>query len=327
MQKRIEYIDFLKFIGLTGIIIAHVGSPNWLMMLRSFDVPLMVIISSLLASYSIQKYNNDTKSILKYCISRFKRLVLPTWFFLTFYFILKIIITKQNMGIKYYLASFLLTRYGIGCVWIVLIYLYSALLIPLYRKMGYNIKSVIVILSIYIVYELLYFFEIGTTNRIIDTTFFYIVPYGLLTFVGYNYEKKDNKKKIILISIYFILFVFLAYYYYLKTGSLQLVQIAKYPPRAYYLSYGLLCSSILLFICSKYNFKIYNNRIICYISKHSMSIYLWHILILDIYKYLSLPELWYVELLLVYIVSIIVVIIINKIIDIIEEKQILEYLR
>lgn len=26
---RIDYIDFLKTLGLTGIIIAHVGPPNW----------------------------------------------------------------------------------------------------------------------------------------------------------------------------------------------------------------------------------------------------------------------------------------------------------
>ena len=42
-SRRINYIDFLKFIGLTGIFAAHVGSPKWLMMLRNFDVPFMVI--------------------------------------------------------------------------------------------------------------------------------------------------------------------------------------------------------------------------------------------------------------------------------------------
>jgi len=299
-------------------------------MLRSFDVPLMVIISSLLASYSINKYKNDRKSIYQYYISRFKRLVFPTWLFLIFYFIFRILLTKKIMNIKYYLATFLLTRYGLGFVWIILIYLYSAFLIPVYRKIGYKSKSIIVILSIYIVYELLYFFGIGTANKIIDTTFFYIVPYGLLTFVGYNFEKNSNKTKITLVLINFILFFLLVYYYYFKTGSLQLVQIAKYPPRIYYLSYGLLCSIILIFVCSKYNFKIYNNKIIRYISKHSMWIYLWHILILDIYIYLSLPELWYIKLFFVYIIAIIVVIIINKIIDIIEEKhkfKIFEYLR
>ena len=55
-ERRIGYVDFLKFIGLTGIILAHVGSPSWLMMLRSFDVPLMVILSSMLGKKSFEKY-------------------------------------------------------------------------------------------------------------------------------------------------------------------------------------------------------------------------------------------------------------------------------
>ena len=183
---------------------------------------------------------------------------------------------------------------------------------------------------IYIIYEVLYFFEIGTTNKFIDTTFFYIIPYGVITFIGYNFEKISNKKRILLIIINLILFSLIGYYYFIKTGSLQLVQIAKYPPRIYYLSYGLLCSILLMSICSKYNFKVFDNKIICYISHHSMWIYLWHILILDIYKHFHLPELWYIKLLIVYIVAIIVVIVINKIIDIIEKKhkfKILKYLR
>lgn len=330
MNNRIEYIDFLKFIGLTGIIIAHVGSPNWIMMLRSFDVPLMVIISSFLASYSIKKYKNDKKQILSYYISRFKRLVYPTWIFLIFYFILRAIFSKEIMGIKYYVATFLLTRYGFGFVWIILIYLYSAFLVPVYRTIGYKVKSIVLILLIYLLYELLYFFGIGTTNKIIDTTFFYIIPYGVLTFIGYYYEKISNKAKIVLVSFNFILFAVLAYYYFVKTGSFQLVQIAKYPPRIYYLSYGLVCSIILIFICNKYNFKIFKNNIICYISKHSMWIYLWHILAIDFYEFLKLPELWYIKLIFVYFLAIIIVIVLNKILDIIEKKhkfKILKYLR
>lgn len=35
---RISYIDFLKFVGLTGIIIAHINPPSWTILLRSFDV-------------------------------------------------------------------------------------------------------------------------------------------------------------------------------------------------------------------------------------------------------------------------------------------------
>lgn len=65
--KRIDYIDFLKFIGLTGIIIAHVGAPDWAIMLRSFDVPFMVILSALLGEKSLQKhYENGSSSMNHY---------------------------------------------------------------------------------------------------------------------------------------------------------------------------------------------------------------------------------------------------------------------
>ena len=330
MRKRIEYIDFLKVIGLTGIMIAHAGSPDWLMMIRSFDVPLMVIISSLLASHSIKKYGDDNKSILKYYVSRFKRLLIPTYIFLISYFIIQALLTKKFFGVKYYLASFLLTRYGFKYVWIILIYLYSAFLVPIYRRFGYHIKSIIVVLLIYIAYELLYFFGIGVSNKLVDTTIFYIVPYGMLTFVGFNIEKMKKKEKNLLLYISLSLFIFLSLYYHYKTGSFQLVQIAKYPPRIYYISYGLFCSILLIMICNRYKLKVFKNKLIVFISSHSMWIYLWHISMLNVYKYFKLPEIWYIKLIFVYIISFIIVVLINKLIDIIEAKHkysFLKYLR
>ena len=319
-ENRLYYIDFLKFIGLTGIIIAHVGSPNWLMQLRSFDVPLMVILSSILAQESIKKYNDDIKSMIKYYTSRIKRLVIPTWIFLTFYFILKFILTNEFIGIKYYLLTFLLTRYGFGYVWIILIYLYSAFLIPIFKNIGYSKINTIIIIFIYILYEISYFFQIGIDYKIIETTLYYIIPYGLLTYIGYNFNNISDKEKKIYIFTNLILFVLMMYFYYLKTGSFQLVQIAKYPPRLYYLTYGLLCSFILLIVCKKYN-KLFNNKLINFISKNSMWIYLWHILVLDIYKYIHLPEIWYLKLLIVYSISLLIVLLVNKILCILESKH------
>lgn len=86
-QERINYIDFLKFFGLTLIIIAHVGSPDWLLMLRNFDVPLMVMLSSILGERSYRKYESEGTILVKdYYISRIKRLVIPAWMFLSVYF-------------------------------------------------------------------------------------------------------------------------------------------------------------------------------------------------------------------------------------------------
>ena len=333
-SKRIQYIDFLKFIGLTGIICAHVGSPGWVMMLRSFDVPFMVILSSILANKSFSKFGRTNSEILKYYVSRAKRLVFPTWIFLFLYFILLYIVSGKRESLSYYVASFGLTRYGIGYVWIILIYLYSALLVPLLSKIKFSIKSIIFVFVIYLIYEIAYYYKLGLNggviSAIIETSFYYFIPYGVLTYLGYNYNFMNKRIKITVASISLFIFLALAIYYFINSGSLQLVSIVKYPPRLYYLSYGIACSFALLYLCENHNCRIFENRIIKFISSHSMWVYLWHILVLAIYEKFRLPEIWYVKLLLVYTFSIIIVLIANKLLDLIEKKvklSIFKYLR
>ena len=321
-KKRISYINFLKFIGITCIIIAHSGAPSWLMMLRSFDVPLMVILSAFLCAKSFKKNKGNNLSISDYYIKRVKRLVVPTWLFLIIYFSLSYISTGHSYDFQYYIASFCLTRYGIGYVWIILIYLYSSLLIPLYSKIKTYKASVVCVIAVYILYEILYYFKVGTNNAIVDTTFYYIVPYGVLTYLGYYYShaKRPHKTGIILIS--FVLFVTMGIYYWIKTGAPQLVQIAKYPARIYYLSFGIMVSSILLQICEKVELKIFDSNFVRYISEHSMWIYLWHILVLTLYNAIGLPQIWYIKFSTVYFTSVFIVFVFNKILDLVKNKKI-----
>ena len=321
---RISYIDFLKFIGLTGIIIAHVNPPSWVFMLRNFDVPLMVILSSILASRSFAKYSKSKASAINYYISRVKRLVIPTWIFLVFYFLLRCILTGQKESLKYYVDSFLLTRYGIGYVWIILIYLFSAMLIPAFAKIKPSVKVLISISATYILYEIAYFYKLGLNGSgfikdFIDTTFYYIIPYGVLTYLGYNFFKMKNRTKLKIVLVSFIVFISLAVYYWSALGSFQSVQIAKYPPRIYYLSYGIGCSFALLILCEKKKLEIYDNKVIRFISAHSLWIYLWHIFVLDIYGTLKLPEIWFIKLIIVYMLSMLITFIVNKGLDFAEK--------
>ena len=321
---RISYIDFLKFIGLTGIIIAHVNPPSWAMLLRSFDVPLMVILSSILASRSFAKYSETRSSAIAYYVSRIKRLVIPTWIFLVFYFSYSFVVTGQRASTKYYVDSFCMTRYGIGYVWIILIYLYSAMLTPVFARLKLSLKGFIIVCATYILYEIAYFYKLGLngsgfTKDFIDTTFYYIIPYGVLTYLGYNYYKMKKRTKLIIALVSFIVFIFLAVYYRSTLGSFQLVQIAKYPPRIYYLSYGIGCSFALLILCEKKKLEIYDNKVIRFISAHSLWIYLWHIFVLDIYGTLKLPEIWFIKLIIVYMLSMLITFIVNKRLDFAEK--------
>lgn len=334
--SRLPYIDFLKFIGLTGIIIAHVGSPSWMMMARSFDVPFMVVLSSLLANRSYEKLLTSGATVKDYYLSRFKRLVFPTWIFLLLYFSISFVFKGGHTeSIKKYIASFALTRYGIGYVWIILIYLYSAMLVPLFAKLKTSRKGIFIVCVSYLIYEIAYYYQVGLNGNIyvkalVDTTFYYIVPYGVLTFLGYNYIffKRSTKAWIAAVSAF--AFAGLCVFYRVYTGNFQLVQIAKYPPRIYYLSYGIACSFSLLLYCEGKALRVFNNVIIKFISAHSMWIYLWHIFVLQVYANLHLPEIWFIKLVVVYCVSSGIVVAINCLLDKIEENKkiaVLKYLR
>ena len=72
---RIDYLDFLKVIGLAGLFVAHAEPPGWMLMLRSFDVPLLVMISAILARRSYARLRAAGKPAAAYCLGRFRRLV------------------------------------------------------------------------------------------------------------------------------------------------------------------------------------------------------------------------------------------------------------
>ncbi len=51
MRKRDESIDALRWLALTGIILVHSEPSAFWAQLRSFDVPLMVILSAVVFTY------------------------------------------------------------------------------------------------------------------------------------------------------------------------------------------------------------------------------------------------------------------------------------
>ncbi|MBQ0035358.1 MAG: acyltransferase [Firmicutes bacterium] len=317
-SSRKTYIDFLKFICITCIMLAHVESPDCIKMIRSFDVPMMVMLSSMLGRYSYSKYIGKKNGIIIYWKIRAKRLLIPTWSFLVIYFILQIIFGKIR-PIQYYIASFALTRLAIGYVWIIRIYLLSSLLIPLFEKTSKTKKTAFFIVVLYVLYELAYHFGLDS-NAFLDNTVFYIIPYGVISYFGYIYSDIGQKCKTIIkyssLVIFAIIFVLLKN----VTGSFQLLEVAKYPPRLYYLSYGVYVSFLLIGICERRQFNFFSNKLIVFVSKHSLPIYLYHILYLNLYSRV-LPETeWFLEFVVVYSMSIITTYISNCIIDYVVAK-------
>ena len=144
LKDRIIFIDYLKIIGLFCIILAHVCTNQYILQIRNFDVPLMVVISGFLAIDSYKRSIENDQSIFNYYWKRISRLLIPTWMFLSLYFLLVfllVFITKGNYPYSFstILRSFLLLD-GIGYVWIIRVYLICALLTPLFFYFNNKIK-------------------------------------------------------------------------------------------------------------------------------------------------------------------------------------------
>lgn len=82
LKKRNPSIDLMRFIGLTMIILAHIGlsrSSSLLFQLRSFDVPLMVF------TYGLAFSGRSTGPYFSFISKRTLRLVLPVYIFVSLY--------------------------------------------------------------------------------------------------------------------------------------------------------------------------------------------------------------------------------------------------
>ena len=142
LQKRDPSIDLLRFIGLTMIILAHIGlsrSTSLLFQLRSFDVPLMVFTSGLAFS------GRSTGAYLPFIGKRTLRLIVPVYLFVAAYILLNPILSGWGLVDEYsakVIAGTFMLRLNpsIGYVWIIRVFLIVMLVTPLLLKLDKAIK-------------------------------------------------------------------------------------------------------------------------------------------------------------------------------------------
>lgn len=319
--------DILKVIGIVGIFAAHAiygNSQNPIEIvieeLRNFDVPLMVIISG---SVFYHSSGNKHYSFMSYLRKRIPRLITPVWFFLIVFFIVTYLVTLSQTDnqvfpftLKEIIGSFCLLNYiSIGYVWIIRVFVLVAIVSPVLLKLKQFLSSRILCLIslaiIYGVYEVLASFILkfnventGIANPIVDFIYgrlflfifwqqicFYLIPYGCLFGLGMIMASIKNSS-IILISVFAgIVYFILGLNYYHDAGYFISTYIAKFPPRLYYVSYGIFMSTLLYLLVGfclnllnklKYHSKPIEQvkKSIIFISYSSLWIYLWHILLI-----------------------------------------------
>lgn len=309
-NARLCYIDRIKTLGLFLVILAHVDLPVWLAQIRSFDVPLLVFASAYLARRSYKNVN-----VLSYYKKRFIRLAVPAWIFTVFFWCAQSFVLPFPQ-ISDIIKSFLFQRdtHMLGMLWVIWVYIVCALLIPVIHKIKYDCSSVLLMVGLLIAFQCLCIFTNLSDNRILYCTIFTIIPYGFMTWLGYYYGDINKKTKIILGSLSVLTFVFSAIVLNNNDKSL-LISDYKYPAQIYYLSYALPFIFALFEFLPKFD-KYPVSSVTKFISKSSLWIYLWHMLILYVVKmFIEDKSYWWLQYVLIVSISVFIVWLQNKIMD------------
>ena len=287
-------IDFLRFIGLSMIILAHVNPPLWLFQLRNFDVPLMAFVSGLAADLT----SADAAPGLGYFWKRIKRLVFPVWIFLTLYFLVvwSFHLNVEQLHPRLVLESYLLLD-GIGYVWVVRVFLVIALATPallgLSRRTPSNITFLSLFAAVAVVYELLLYlaapyighFPFNVPSEMV----FYGIGFSLAFVLGARFPRLGRGQAIGSILFAGVVFFALLFYHRARAGHFVQTQSFKYPPSAYYLSYALLASMIAYYAIVPVELRLRKQfpkvlSVVLFIARNTIWIYLLHIPVIKFFE-------------------------------------------
>ncbi len=320
--KRLVYIDYLKVIGLFLVIMAHFDCPDILMQIRSFDVPLLVFVSGYLASKTFRPGNS-----FKYYFKRIQRLVFPSWLFLIVFFLVQTVAYSKPTIMDMILAvTFQKDAAMVGMLWVIWVYLVCAFLVPLISKMGLTWKNCIAVFSALVVFEILCITTDLESSRLFYLTVMTIVPWGVLTYFGFYYDSISVKQKLMIGIFFTLIFIVSAGILYFINGHFVLTNDYKYPARIYYLSYSVPIIIILIEMFKRINLK--DNAVISFISRSSLWIYLWHILLLYVVKSIIVNDsLWPVQYVLTILASVLCTLIQNIVINYLIKKYELKFLK
>jgi fucose 4-O-acetylase-like acetyltransferase len=283
-QRNIQ-LDILKVIGLFCVILAHTNAPPSVISARSFDVPLLIVISGALCAQTVG-YGNI--GFLDYVRKRVIRLLAPTWIFLTFFFLTVLLLVLLIRKPYPFSPSQVLSSYalltGIGYVWIIRIFILVAIAAPLLLRMKKRLSEYgfLAILALaYLFYELLYGMIGPVENQaaalFVNQVLFYFIPYGVIFGVGLCLPKLSRRAIALLLGILALILGATMLHLHAAGLSLHIAEY-KYPPRFYFVAYGLTVSLVLYLATSGIGIAgRHASALIVFISSSSLWVYLWHI--------------------------------------------------
>lgn len=335
--NRDFYIDFLRFVALSLIILVHVNCPDLLKQLRCFDVPLIVFVSGLSCTYSSKSRVGD------WLWKRTKRLIIPTYIFFSIYMLLlyvlnlfsntSLITLDQVIG-----TYFMLNSPSVGYVYIIRVFLLVMICTPLFlistSKQNYSVflggKYMMISIILFIFLELLVSFvhlsDNGFIGILYNQYFIYAMAYSIPFLIGYSLKALTRERVKLVVLIAIVVLVIGAIIYYLLNGlPFVITPTYKYPPHAYYIIYGC-CISVLLY-CIRFVEPVKNvvNKMqwAIFVGQNTIWIYFWHILFLLLVG--RIIHYWLLKYVVVYALSVLAFLLQYKIVKKLNYKFLNKY--
>lgn len=274
--------------GLLLIVLAHVGPPYWLHELRTFDVPLMLFVSGL--AYGGKKIQVSFCSFLK---TRAFRLIIPAYIFLAVYFLLYSVMAELGFALPVPLstmANSFLFRYhpeGIGYVWIIRVFLIVTVLIPLFLWINEHLKSErsacgVMVLMLFLQELLVFSLNEKGCGWLVEEWLLCLLGYSVMFLLGLRVRSMKNAVVCKYLAVLSCIFCAVIAFGFMNDGeSFHLLSFNenKYPPRLYYLLYGML-ASLVIWMSRHVWLSLLNHKLMVFIGQNTLWIYFWHVLLL-----------------------------------------------
>ncbi|MBU9711168.1 acyltransferase family protein [Evansella tamaricis] len=289
-------VDILRVIAIISIMITHSNPNTSINQIVAYDITLMV----LLIGVSFYLYYQEKRIHYMYYIkNQFNKIVIPTWIFLTIFFILFYIISLimndsyyfNNLDWIHFIFVYLMVG-NIEYIWIVKVFFLVSIFSPLLFSLSNKIKSNKLYLLILLIGFLLYYFllqynyDFSNGNYQLLFQHFVMHPFGFSLIVALGIRlKKLKTREIILVCV----FCFIVYFLLLVWNRFSSTQYDRYLPTLYYFSYGLFSSLLLyLFVQIKGVQKLWRNKFVIFVSENVIWLFLWHLIPIYILKFTDL---------------------------------------
>jgi len=280
--QRDEKIDILRAFAILCILLAYSFPPGIIFQLRNFDVTLMVLLMG--ASYYLSN-KNKTIRYSTYLVKRFRRLILPTWKFLAFFFFLFYLVSLILGDEFYFSVNDILTSFtlidGIGFVWIMRVFFTIAVVSPFLMFINERVTSNRIYFSCITIILLIYSLVVSISGQngirsgmLNENYIFEGIGYSLIAAIGIRLYKIKKEQMLYIAGVFSLIFIALIFFH-----DFSSTQNYKYPPTIYYFSYGLFISFLLMYLLSYDNIKkIFNIKPILLLSRKSLDLYYCHII-------------------------------------------------